>query len=514
MEELEQRLAEWRRRAEACAAREGGAVPSHEEAVFRTVFDLAGVGIGQLHVPSGRIERCNRKLQAILGYGEAELQQRLFTELVPAEEQEAQWREFRRLVAGEVPEIHLESRFIRKDGSIGWSLVNATLSEDPEDKSLHIIGTVQEISDRVMAEAALRRSETILRLLTENIDDVFWITAPDQCKVLYISPSFERLWGRSRDEIYRDPRAFLDAVHPDDRPRLEAADLRHTGGSADVEYRIIDAHGEVRWVRDRAFPVSDPSGRSEYVAGIATDITGHKRAELRAVEAARKLATANQELERFALTVSHDLKAPLRAVSGLASMLEEEFAPELPAEAVARLRSITARVAQMDRLIDELLQYARAGHNLGAKARVKVGELVAAQVAALNAPAQFRIHVADDLPELETYAAPLAQVFANLIGNAFRHHGRLDGQCWVTARDLGEQVEFTVSDDGPGIPATERERVFDMFYSLKPKSESTGVGLALVKRIVESAGGQVRLEEALAGGSAFTFTWPKRPAEG
>lgn len=507
VEQLRAELADWRRRAEACTA------SSYQEALFRAVFDLAGVGIGQVDVPGGVIERCNRKLQAILGYENHELQGRVFAEFALPEERETLWREFHRLVAGEAAEVHLESRFVRKDGSIGWSLLNATLFRDPADASPHIIGTLQEITDRVAAEAALRRSEAMLRLLTENVEDVFWMAAPDQSRVLYVSPAYERLWGGDSERLYRDRHAFLDVIHPDDRPRLEGTDLRHTAGSEEVEYRIVDVHGDVRWIRDRAFPVRNGDGRVEYVAGIATDITEHKRADLLTAEASQRLASANQELERFALAVSHDLKTPLRALSSLAAALEEDYAGAIPPEAVAQLRSIGARVDLMNRLVDDLLQYARAGHDLGAKERVNVRDLAAAQVAAMNIPPEFRVHIADDLPVLETYAAPLAQVFANLIGNAVRHHDRRDGQCWVTAREVGDQVEFTVSDDGPGIPADQRGRVFDMFYSLKPKAESTGVGLALVKRIVESAGGHIRLDDGLAGGCAFTFAWPKRFAE-
>jgi signal transduction histidine kinase len=279
--------------------------------------------------------------------------------------------------------------------------------------------------------------------------------------------------------------------------------------------------GEPRILEVNAVPIRLDHSAESYVVVALRDITGQKLAEHRLTESRRKLARrtqhlrrVNEELQQFAYVVSHDLKAPLRAVSNLVTWLEEDIGETLAPENRKQMELLRQRVTRMDGLINALLEYSRAGHRRGRTEPVEVGGLVREIVNSLSLPKAFRIEIADDLPALEADRVQLGQVFANLISNAVKHHDRADGRVWIQSRDVGDFFEFRVEDDGPGIPASHQERIFEMFQSLGPAEDgnNTGIGLALIKKMVERQGGHVSVDSEEGRGSVFRFTWPKVPA--
>lgn len=237
----------------------------------------------------------------------------------------------------------------------------------------------------------------------------------------------------------------------------------------------------------------------------------HLLADLTKREATEeRLRRTNDELQRFTSVVSHDLKAPLRAVHGLSTWIEDELAGRLSSEGQQRLALLRDRIQRMDAMINALLEYSRTGYRTAELEEVATGELVQEVVSNRGGPGRFVLTVAPDLPHLTTDRLRLQQVFDNLIGNAFEHHDRPDGHVWVSARDLGDFYEFSVTDDGPGIHASHHRLIFEMFQRLDPgRGAGTGIGLALVKKLVESVGGRVGLESSPGQGSTFCFTWPK-----
>lgn len=226
---------------------------------------------------------------------------------------------------------------------------------------------------------------------------------------------------------------------------------------------------------------------------------------------AAALAGSNRDLEEFAYIASHDLRAPLRAIKNLAEWISEDLGERLDPENRERMELLLGRARRLDRLIDDLLQYSRAGRATGAPQRLDANELVDEIAAMLSPPRGMVISRECDLPTLETVVAPLELVLRNLISNAIKHHDKPTGRVSVGWRDAGDFHEFCVRDDGPGIAAEYHERVFRMFETLQPrdKVEGSGMGLAVVKRTVEKLGGAVRVESALGQGATFYFTWPK-----
>lgn len=223
------------------------------------------------------------------------------------------------------------------------------------------------------------------------------------------------------------------------------------------------------------------------------------------------LKDRNQELDRFTYIVSHDLKAPLRAIASLSEWLEEDLEGKLDEDTSNQLSLLRSRVYRMDAFIDGLLQYSRAGRMQVEKTLVDVNQLLAEIVDSLNPPENFQIEIVGKMPVLMTESLLLQQVFSNLISNAIKHHPRPDGKVIISVDDRGNDYQFAVADNGAGIDPEYHQKVFEIFQVLtaRDRKESTGIGLSIVKKIVETKGGKIWLESEIGKGTTFYFTWFK-----
>ena len=224
------------------------------------------------------------------------------------------------------------------------------------------------------------------------------------------------------------------------------------------------------------------------------------------------LQTRNRELDQFAYVASHDLKAPLRGVLTVVKWIEDELSQEIGPQLHQYLGMIKGRLHRLEDLINGLLAYARAGRADRPREPVAVRELVQ-EVAELVVPPSFTVAIQEPLPVLHTDRLSLEQVFTNLLGNAAKYHHRpAEGHLTISALDVGDCYEFRIRDDGPGIAPQFHQKIFLMFQTLRDRdtAESTGIGLSIVKRIIEEQKGTIRIESAEGQGSTFIFTWPKR----
>lgn len=240
-----------------------------------------------------------------------------------------------------------------------------------------------------------------------------------------------------------------------------------------------------------------------------------REAELEAQQAElsrymEELQQRNRELDQFAYIVSHDLKAPLRAIANLALWLEEDHAAALDAEMRQKIELMQGRVRRMQALIEGLLEYSRIGRVQGRRERIDSGAVVREVVADIVPSEQFTVILPEEWPQLIGERLRLQQVFSNLISNAVKHHDKAYGYIAVHWLLRGEYAEFTVKDDGPGIAPEYQEKIFEVFQTLQPRDrvESTGIGLALVRKIVREVGGEVTLVSQVGEGAAFRFSWP------
>ena len=223
-----------------------------------------------------------------------------------------------------------------------------------------------------------------------------------------------------------------------------------------------------------------------------------------------KLEKTNKELDNFAYVASHDLKSPLRGIGLLATWVSQDLGDTLEAETAEHLELMRNRIARMEKLLDDLLTYSKVGRVNSELSEVNTHLLVEDIFGLLGAPSHFQLRCHDDFPTFTTFQVPLEQVLRNLIGNAIKHNNQQNGLIQVSVKEEADRYQFTVADNGPGIPLEHQQRVFGMYQTLRPRDEveGSGMGLALVKKIVELYGGTVLLQSDGENGTQITFSWP------
>lgn len=249
-------------------------------------------------------------------------------------------------------------------------------------------------------------------------------------------------------------------------------------------------------------------------AQLTEEIGQRKRIEGQLIRHSRQLEKSNQELDDFAYVASHDLRSPLQGVKNLANWIKDDNFDTLPDESKRHIDLMQQRIERMERLLDDLLQYSRVGRLQQSVATADVGDMLRGIIDSLPRPAEMTIAIAGELPTLETYIAPLDLTFRNLIQNAIKHHDRPDGKIEISYKDADARVTFCVRDDGPGIAPEYHQRIFKMFETLRPRDavEGSGMGLSIVEKTVDRAGGKIWVESTPGAGTAFFFDWPKHPS--
>ncbi|MCY7407871.1 MAG: PAS domain-containing protein [Alkalinema sp. CAN_BIN05] len=418
-----------------------------------------------------------------------------------------------------------EYRVIWADGTLRWVASFGRWYFNNEGEPYRMMGTVQDITDRKEMEASLDLSEEQLRLATEAVDLGMWFWNLTDDRLVWTA-GCKRLFGLDADTEITYER-FLAAIHPDDCDRTHAAVQRAINQKTEYasEYRTVWSDQSTHWILAQARTFYDDQDQPIRMIGTAQDITVRKQADVilqtyadelsqintQLMETTEVVTQRNQELDQYAHIVSHDLKAPLRAIANLSKWIEEDLEGTLPANIQEQMTLLRSQVYRMESLITGLLDYARVGSTGTTTNLVSVGELLLEVIATSMPLPTFSVTFDPNLPIVYTKRLLLSQVFSNLIGNAIKHHDRVDGSVHISATDRGNFYEFAIADDGPGIAREYQDNIFTIFQTASPKNkkDSTGIGLAIVRKIVETEGGAIWLESQVGQGTKFYFTWPK-----
>jgi PAS domain S-box-containing protein len=416
-----------------------------------------------------------------------------------------------------------------------------------------------EATERKRVEDALRESEAKLRGLYEMSPLGFALT---DMKGRYVefNESFRRICGYSEEELKLLDYWKLTPKKYEAEEAKQLESLNRAGHYGPFEKEYVRRDGTLVPLRLSGVLVENRAGE-HFIWSVVEDITERRQSEevlrktrdeleVRVQKRTAELVTINrelsrevaergraegklkelnetleqrvaqrtaeakrraEELEQFAYVTSHDLKAPLRGIANLADWLQEDLSGKLSKDTAEQFMLLKDRVGRMQALIEGLLEYSRVGRTHGVSELVDTRKLLEETLDTLALPAEVVVNIAPGMPTLRTDRLRLGQVFANLVGNAVKHHDGSQPHVWVKVQEKNRFFEFSVADDGPGIAPQYHERVFMMFQTLMPRDvgNDSGIGLALVKKIVEDQGGTVTLESQEGEGSTFRFTWPK-----
>lgn len=385
-----------------------------------------------------------------------------------------------------------------------------------------LVASAVDITERKQAEATLHDSEERFRQVVENIREVFWMADMDTKQVLYVSPGYEQVGGRPCSELYKTPRAWTEAIHPEERERVRAAiNVKPADGRFNEEYRIIRPDGSVRWILDRGFPVQGENPGSRRIVGIAEDITERKQAEEKFLRA--------QRLETIgALTggIAHDLNNILAPIMMSASLLRQESNLEAMEEWVNTIETCAQRGAN---LVRQLLTFGRGaeGRQISAHPKQIIEEMEKLIRVTFPKNIELSFQMPADLWPVSANPTQLDQVLLNLCVNArdampgggrltlCAENVRLNEQHAGLVPDAkpGPYVMIRLTDTGHGIPPEIKDKIFDSFFTTKEPGKGTGLGLATVLGIVKSHGGFLGVRSKVNHGSTFTIHLPAMPGK-
>ncbi|MCX8207589.1 MAG: PAS domain S-box protein [Methanothrix sp.] len=449
------------------------------------------------------------------GFRREDIVGRSFLELIPDDEREEVLKRFRGLTP-EKPYVTYVHR-VKKGNEIRWHrwTDRAIFGQNGEVLEYQSLG--EDITEEKRIEEALRESEHRFRVLAESTAAGIAIMKDE--RFLYVNRAGEAILGYSRDALIGS--SVWMVVHPEDAPWLKKMYGRKLRGEPTpprYEFRILTKSGDARWL-DYASATMELEGDKVLLATFI-DITERKRAEeeLRRFkdsleqmvkERTAELEKRTAEMERFVYTVSHDLRRPLITISGLAGLADLDLEKGDVEKAKESLRTIVRSVEKMDALLSDILELSRIGRVINPPEDVPFELLVREALDQLADTIKKRdavIKVAEEMPTVRVDRDRVIEALVNLIDNSIKYAGKdRDPVIEIFYRD----GVFCVRDNGIGIPDNQRDKVFELFYKVDPKSDGTGVGLPIVKRIIEVHGGKIWVESDGCSWTAFCFTLPE-----
>ncbi|MGB6295440.1 MAG: PAS domain S-box protein [Rivularia sp. (in: cyanobacteria)] len=490
---------------------------------YSTLAQISPVGIYRCDA-SANLLYVNQRWCEITGYSFEQVIHQGWRATVHPEDKARVEASVQRMLEQAIP-FECEFRFQREDNSVVWVFAQSVPEMNADGVLIAHVGTVTDITHQKQSEKALRESEERFRATFEQAA-VGIAHASMNGKFIRVNQKLCDILGYTRFELLG--RTFLEVTYQDD----VESDLKQVCNllsgkiqNFSMEKRYIRKDGSVIWVEMTVSLVRRANDEPDYFLSVIKDISQRKQAQtqlqLRAqeqeelnillTETTSELRKRNSELDQFAYVASHDLKAPLRAIANLSQWLEDDLSEVLEPENLRHLELLRQRVYRMEALINGLLQYSRIGRVDNELELVDVNQLLTEIIDELAPPENFTIEVKTLMPTLTTKGMMLRRVFTNLIDNAITHHNGSQGKIEVSAINKGKYYEFAVSDDGGGISPQYHDKIFVIFQTLQARDqkETTGVGLSIVKKIIETEGATITVDSDIDKGATFRFTWHK-----
>lgn len=500
------------------------------EARFRTIFESVSDALLLIDPEKGIVTNMNRRVTEVYGYTFDDIGSLTYQDLEEASAGPGRLPQIRSVVASpEDNDQTFECLARHKDGQTFWAEV--TLRTATFGPNVRVLAAVRDITTRRAAERQLRESEERFHQLAEHIDSVFWMVDWNTNALEYVSPQYEKVWARSPESARNEMRQWCLHVHPEERDRVRQS-FANTARSGEwlEEYRILRPDGQVRWIRDRGFPVRDDSGVVYRTAGLAEDITERKAEEARQRRNEERLRHT-QKLESLGIMaggIAHDFNNLLMAIIGNADLVLEDLPDNSPLRSY--IRDISSAAQNAAGLCRQMLAYSGKGTLLPQP--LDLSQLIRSQdrilAAAMPPNAALSYQLADALPPVEADPSQMGQLVVNLVTNAGESLDETGGtvrvetgQVHCTAQMLaqldvadealpGNFVYLRVADTGHGMPPELRARIFEPFFTTKFLGR--GLGLSAVLGIVRVHGGALHVTSEVGRGTLCEVFLPQIPA--
>lgn len=469
---------------------------------------------------TGRFLSFNAAAERMTGFSANEVLGRHFTKIGILANRSIQktLKEFGHLLTG-AKRPPFELVMIRKNKNKLVTEAHARLIEQ-NDQETWIQIILRDITERKAAERALERSENMLRTIVNATKDAM-LAITEEGSINLFNPAAEKMFGRRSDEMINQT---LDLLIPEPYRQKHQQHVmgyftkkkldRAVGHTLEVPAQHRDGH---------MFPIelslsAGTIDNQQVVIAVARDITERKRAEqiLKELNTALEstnldLIRTNKELQEFAYITAHDLKTPLRAIGTLADWLSVDYADKFDAQGKENVRLLVTKAKQMSSLIDDILRYSSAGQNIQKSQEVDLNRLLSEVIEEIAPPEHIEVMIENPLPTMICKKTHIIQIFQNLLSNAAKYMDKPKGQIKIGCADQDDMWKFSVADNGPGVEKKYFDKIFKIFQTLSPREdiESTGIGLSIVKKLVELNKGTVWVESEVGKGSTFFFTLPK-----
>ncbi len=487
---------------------------------FRTLTSHAPVGIFQTD-SEGNCLFVNERWCEMAGMVPEEAKGMGWTRALYSEDRERIFNEWYDATKAE-REFASEYRFQTPEGKVTWIYGSAIPLRNEAGAIVGYIGTNTDITERKEAEEKLKESESRFRQLAENIHEVFWMSDPHKHYMLYISPAYEKIWGRSCESLYQDPKSFVEAIHPEDRERLRTVlEQQARGERTDIVYRVIRPDGSSRWIRDRSSPIKDPSGRVYRTAGIAEDITQQREAEEELKNKTLQALEASRIKSDFVSNVSHELRTPINAIIGYSSLLLDETYGAVGQDQKAPLEGVVRNANDLLNLVNDVLDLSRieSGKMAVRLGPVEIPSLIQGILSGMQPLFEKKslfveFHPPEIFPVIQSDAEKIKQITINFLSNAVKFTKQ--GGMIISTKDLPEKggIEFSIQDTGIGIKSEELPKIFDAFHQVDTSATrefgGVGLGLAIVKKLIDLLEGEIGVESDYGKGTTFTVYLPYR----
>ena len=376
-----------------------------------------------------------------------------------------------------------------------------------EEKSRELYFKSQELEElNQRLELLVKEKTTQLKGVFENIVDAY-VVMNLMGDVLKMNEAAENLLGYTIDDSIN----LMQMVHPQEQEKVVAgfATLLEDGAVTDFQVKIVIADKSERLVHINASLIYDESNSPIAAQGIVRDITELKNLENQKEKLLLKLEKSNEELQEYAHIVSHDLKSPLRSIDALVSWIKEDNKGKLDEVSEQNLSLIQTTLEKMELLISDVLNYSSVSADNNITEEVDLNSLVLDLIPIVFVPEHIEIKIMRELPTVLGDKTKLQQVFQNLISNGIKFNDKEKGFVEIDVLDQESHYRFSIKDNGIGIEPKFQEKVFKIFNTLHKREDSTGIGLSIVKKIVNLHEGDIWIDSTLGEGATFFFTLKK-----